>query len=245
MYTYDNWTLKDCFTHIENFQTFKEWAELSPNTYERARLLGYLPKCEKQFVIKDQIRKVVSDAANYLDVKVWRKRSMNNYNLASKRGVRHLCTAHMKCQITGYGLDDCILEAKRHTTELQWLIKHPSSHRAAKKHFWIPQCNRHMKPSVPLDMYVDEYTLRECHIIGQHFSSRTKWAKTHYNSYAAAYKNNWISLCLNSEDILDVEEANNIAELPKMTFRLEKFAKEYVPHKSNLTKRGKGNHSKN
>lgn len=92
-------------------------------------------------------------------------------------------------------LQNCIRDARKYSTRIEWKINSPSAYTLVTKRGWLKECTEHM-------MWVSErnkWTLPACKKDAKKYKFRVDWFNNS-NGYAAASKNGWLDMCCEHMD---------------------------------------------
>ena len=144
------WTFDLCKEDALKYKTKEEWRVKSSGACSAARKKGWFDKCcthmDKAFVWTFELCK--EDALKYKTKNEWLLKSPSAHRAARNYGWFDKCCAHMSeiRKPNGYWTFElCKEDALKYKTKNEWLLKSPSSQRAAKKYGWFDKCCAHMK----------------------------------------------------------------------------------------------------
>lgn len=91
-------------------------------------------------------------------------------------------------------LDNCLVEARKYSTNSAWQKGSPLSYRWACKNKWLEKCSAHMATSRVPDGY---WTLERCKEEARKYKTKVEWRAGDRASFSAANRQKWITECCN------------------------------------------------
>lgn len=146
-------TFKECLDLASRYQTEDEWRQGHPLHFKQALLKNWRRAINAMLGFERSEKWVLgrcqSDALRYPDRKAWLTAKSGGYNAAARNGWLHLCP-HDEAKLGEIGghyipydeitFDDCILEAARHNTRIEWFLKSKATFQKATDEGWRDLC---------------------------------------------------------------------------------------------------------
>ena len=144
----DYWTKENVITEAKKYNTITEWRANSSGSYAAAKRNKWTKEALRYIKKNREImcwtkENCLVEAQNYNVKSNWGKYSCKSYQVALKNGWMDECTAHMVTRVP-YGYwqikENCLAEARKYSTRVEWVNKSGSSYQCAKKYGWLEEC---------------------------------------------------------------------------------------------------------
>lgn len=100
---------------------------------------------------------------------------------------------------TGYTLDDCIKEAKKYSTKLEWQTASKSTYHKALNMGWIDKCCQHMPARSTKvkrsNAKNNKWSIEKAKEDAQNYATRLEWRKESPLAYDYAYRKGALDEC--------------------------------------------------
>lgn len=133
----------------------------------------------------------ISEMKKYKNRKEFILKSKKCYEYFLRNDKKYIIEDFFNIRVPyGYGtIDDCLEQAKKHKTSMQWRKSKDSLYGRASKLKCIKQCTAHME-STP-----EFITLEMCIASAKKYKTRIQWKKGNPSHYNKCRKNGWLEEC--------------------------------------------------
>jgi hypothetical protein len=144
-------------------------------------------------VLKWTLEACKAEALKYQTLSQWEEGHRQSHKVATKKGWREQCCAHMSKVMVKPGdlwtLERCQESALRFQTRTDWSKGERAAYMAALKNGWVDECCAHMP------VIRKAWTLAECKASALQYQTREAWEKGDRKPSRYAAKHGWMNEC--------------------------------------------------
>jgi hypothetical protein len=192
-------TLDSCIESASKYSTKAEWQRGDSSAFFKAKTSKWFDVCCKHMISNTRtLDECLKIASKYKLKSSFKKNNLTVYYYAFRKGWLEECCKHMEndLKIFNRTFEDCLEEALKHKTVMEWIKSSATTYSKASKEKWLEECCKHMDKQHIKKIDVSKITLKDCVEDASKYATKTDWERNSWSIFYYAKKNNWLNECL-------------------------------------------------